>query len=192
MVEIYFDFLKSLGINHNSDLRNIYFEDAPAVLYIKDYILGFQNKQTSKYLIIDEMQDYNLIHYDIFNKLFDCNKLVLGDINQNVFEIYNEKDLVNVCNQIGDCDLMKLDKSYRSTYEISKFCQELKNINYNVVDRHGKEVEIIKLKDEVKESEKISKIFNESVKGKVALICKTQKEAESYYNRLKKRLMDYL
>jgi DNA helicase-2/ATP-dependent DNA helicase PcrA len=187
MVEIYADFLKSKNIDFNPSTRKIFFEDAPAVLYIKDYILGLENKQEIKYLLIDEMQDYNPIHYDIFNKLFDCNKLILGDVNQNIFQIYKSEDLPKLCEHIGNCELIKLTKSYRSTYEISKFCQEIKKLNYSVVDRHGKPVEIIKIKNEDDETDKICQIFNQNNK-KIALICKTQKEAEKYYDILKFKL----
>lgn len=185
MLEIYADFLNSKKINFNPNTRKIFFEDAPAILYIKDYILGLENKQDIKYLLIDEMQDYNPIHYDIFNKLFDCNKLILGDINQNIFEIYRKEDLEKLCGHIGNCELIKLTKSYRSTYEISTFCQEIKGLNYSVVDRHGMPVQQLKLSSEKEEIDKIRYIFNKNKGRKVALICKNQKEAEKYYEFLK-------
>ncbi|MDD4111114.1 MAG: AAA family ATPase [Clostridia bacterium] len=187
ILDIYAEFLKTQGIKLSPKTRKIYFEDAPALLYIKDYILGLENKQNIKYLIIDEMQDYNLIHYDIFSKLFDCNRLILGDINQDVLNIYKSKDLVKLCKMIGDCDILKLNKSYRSTYEISKFCQKIKGLKYNVVDRHGKEVQILKIKGEKLEINKILELLKASSQKRVAIICKTQIEAENYYKLLKDR-----
>lgn len=188
ILDIYREFLKSQGIKFSIKTRKIYFEDAPALLYIKDYILGLENKQNIKYLIIDEMQDYNLIHYDIFNKLFDCNKLIVGDINQDVLNLNNNDNLIQLCESIGDCDMLKLSKSYRSSYEISKFCQKIKGLKYNVVDRHGKAVEILKLENERKEVNKILELLQDSSQKRVAIICKTKKEAEKYYQLLKDRL----
>lgn len=187
MVEIYNKFLDSEGIETDSN-RSIYFEDVPAILYIKDYILGLENKQDIKYLLIDEMQDYNYIHYDIFNKLFDCSKLILGDINQNIFDIYSYDDLTKLCDFIGNCDLIKLSKSYRSTYEISKYCQGIKNIRYDVVNRHGEPVQILKINSEREEINKIIEIFSQNKNKKVALICKTNGEANKYFDLLKDRL----
>ena len=188
MLDIYGEFLKSQGIKFNTKTRNIYFEDAPALLYIKDYILGLENKQDIKYLIIDEMQDYNLIHYDIFNKLFDCNKLVVGDINQDVLNLNTNDNLVQLCKSIGECDILKLSKSYRSSYEISKFCQKIKGLKYDVIDRHGKTVEILKFENERQEVNKIIELLKEASQKRVAIICKTKNEADKYYQLLKDRV----
>lgn len=187
MVEIYNEFLKSENIECDFN-RKVYFEDAPAILYIKDYILGLENKQKIKYLLIDEMQDYNYIHYDIFNKLFDCPKLILGDINQNIFDIYNYEDLIKLNNLIGDCELIKLSKSYRSTYEISKYCQKIKNIKYDVINRHGEPVHTLKINSKLEEINKIVEIFSENKDKRIALICKTREEASKYFELIKDRL----
>jgi DNA helicase-2/ATP-dependent DNA helicase PcrA len=187
VVEIYAEFLKE--VNLKFDKKVLHFEDVPAVLYIKDYVLGLENKQSIKYLLIDEMQDYSPIHYDIINKLFDCNKLILGDINQNILNVYTRDDLVKITNQIGECNLAELTKTYRPTYEISKFCQMIKNLNYEVVDRHGKPVEILLFNNKQDELNKIMEIFKLSDK-RIALICKTDEEAKEYFSLLKNVIKD--
>ncbi len=186
LLEIYGEFLKENNQKFNADENQLAFEDIPAVLYIKDYILGLSARNSIKYLIVDEMQDYSPLHYEILNKLFDCNKLILGDINQNVLNVYNEKSLNKICKIIDNCDLVKLTKSYRSTYEISKYCQKIKNLNYDVVQRHGKEVQEIVCANEQKMIDKINEIANVK-KGKIAVVCRDNEEGQ----KLQKLLKDF-
>ena len=115
-------------------------------------------------------------------------KLVVGDINQDVLNLNTNDNLVQLCKSIGECDILKLSKSYRSSYEISKFCQKIKGLKYDVIDRHGKTVEILKFENERQEVNKIIELLKEASQKRVAIICKTKNEADKYYQLLKDRV----
>lgn len=138
---IYKDFLTNIGI----DSKNIGFEDATALLYIKYQLFGISTDTKIKHLIIDEMQDYSPLSYLIFNEVFKCRKTILGDIYQSLYKRLDEDYLTKLKNLFESCELIKLEKSYRSTVEINSFSKKFLNIEYEVIDRKGDPVTTIKL-----------------------------------------------
>ena len=88
ILKIYADFLANNGMSfcQTADWK-IKYEDVGALLYIKNFFFGMEKRKEVKYLVVDEMQDYSFVDYSVFNQIFDCNKIVLGDINQCVEKI---------------------------------------------------------------------------------------------------------
>ena len=93
------------------------------------------------------MQDYTIFQYAVIDRIFGCKKTILGDRYQVLF--YNpEETVVDVLTKIfakrngqGGYELMELSESYRSTAEITEFCNSILNdegIGGNMVERHGK------------------------------------------------------
>ena len=186
LVEIYQGFLDAIGmkfsLNKDDKLRN---EDIAPVLYIKNYLLGLTKQNKVKYLIIDEMQDYSPIHFELFNAVYDCPKTILGDINQCIEKIMEDKDLDKLASIIGAKEILFLNKTYRSTYEIVEFADKIKGLNSQKVERHGDAVEIIKAENIQQEAEKITEIIKNNANFEsIAIICKTKEDAELYYSYL--------
>ncbi len=186
LIEIYADFLDKIGmkfsLTKDNKIRN---EDIAPILYIKNYIIGLTKYKDIKYLVIDEMQDYSPIHYELFNEMFNCEKTVLGDIYQCLEKIIEDKDLDKYASLLGAKEILKLNKTYRSTYEIVEFADNIKNLHSNKVDRHGESVNMQiceNIEYEVKYIENLIK--NEKKAETIAIICKTQTEAEQYYSYL--------
>lgn len=123
----------------------IKFEDAVALLYIKQYLYGYNTFSSIKHLLIDEFQDYSPLNFKIISKMFPCPKTILGDINQDVSG--SKTKILENLNKIDDrtSELIQLTKSYRSSYEIASFTNMIiGRTNADIVDRHGDDVEIEK------------------------------------------------
>ena len=73
--------------------------------------------------------------------MFPCVKTILGDIGQNVAGY--ETSILNDFNKVDSIknQLISLNKSYRSTYEITEFANSIiGRTNVDIIERHGSEV----------------------------------------------------
>jgi len=174
----------------------IRYEDYAPLLYLKLSIEGNLNIPSVKQVFIDEAQDYSPLQFHIFKLLFrNANYTILGDINQSISEnkgkeIYD--DILKILAK-GKSIKLFLSKSYRSTREIQDFSQKLiaQDDNIQSFDRHGDPPKIIWEKTEDKMHNSIIDIIKEfSSRGfeTIAVICKTQQQAEIVYSSLKKSL----
>lgn len=185
IIKIYSEFLEYIGMefsyNKNGMLK---YEDISAVWYIKNYYLGSEKENKVKYLIIDEMQDYSFVLYEIFNQKFDCQKTVLGDINQCIEKVMTPEDLQELHEVLGG-KLYELNKTYRSTYEINEFAEKIKGLDYDKVERHGKPVEVYKYKTKADKLKKIKTMLSEKNSFKyTAILCKDTKTCEELHSGL--------
>lgn len=172
------------------------YEDALALLYLKIKLEGSELFQNIKYVVIDEAQDYYPIHYGIFRGIFDkVNYTVLGDINQSIERkvdgcLYdNVNEILNMKKSVK----LTLNKSYRSSYEISEFAARILNIEEGYIPFHRHESEPLMIKNNSMEDmnisivEAVKKLSGEGMET-IAVICKSQQEAEGVYNSLKNRI----
>lgn len=153
LVKLYVDFLAEMepeypGISeYKNESGKICYEDILPILYLQVYFYGCNTYNNIKHLVIDEMQDYTIFQYAILDRIFGCKKTILGDRYQVLF--YNpEETVVDVLTKIfakrngqGGYELMKLSESYRSTAEITEFCNNIlgdEGIGGNTVERHGR------------------------------------------------------
>ena len=185
ILDIYCDFLNKIGMNFSfSDKKTIRFEDISAILYIKNYILG-TNKKNVKYLVVDELQDYSPLQLELVNDIFDCPKTVLGDISQCIEKIIEPNELPKYAQIVGANKITMLNKTYRSTKEITDFASKIKNIEVNAVERHGSVPQVKVLENFEKEIEYIENIVkNAKNYQSIAIICKTPSDAKKYYDSL--------
>lgn len=134
-----------------SEYRNEYgkicYEDILPILYLQVYFYGCHSYNNIKHLVIDEMQDYNIFQYAVIDRVFGCRKTILGDRYQVLF--YDpEETVVDVLTKIfakrngqGGYELKELFASYRSTAEITEFCNGIlggEGVGGNTVERHGR------------------------------------------------------
>ena len=76
-----------------------------------------------KYLVIDEMQDYTPIQFAVLNRMYPCQKTILGDFGQ-VLNPCHHHSLDEIRKIYKDAQFIALNKSYRSTYEIMDFAKK--------------------------------------------------------------------
>ncbi len=194
ILELYNDFLRNVSEKTGLELgiatkKLLKIEDAISILYLKLVFTGLSAKFDSiKHVVIDEMQDYSYIHFEIIKRMFpECQMTILGDINQVL--VKREKNVLDVLKKIfPNSHIEKINKAYRSTFEITTFASKLADIkDIEPFDRHGKNPEIIPCFSQSAEFEQIKKICQrpENADKNIAIICKTVKAAESIYNNLK-------
>lgn len=187
-----------------SDPYNIPYADGIGLMYLKAKAEGCDLFSSIKQVIVDEAQDYYPMHYFILKNLFkDARFTVVGDVNQSVekksdISIYD--DIISIFDFEKSSKIF-LNKSYRSSYEISKFSEKLlEEGTYTEYFKRNEEAPTsIHCKDL---SDLDNKIIQDIEKYKsqdfnsVAIICKNRREASELYFRLagktKVKLVDYL
>lgn len=174
-------FYLSKGVTLNRE--NIYhYDDIPALLIIKDFMYGLNIDIPSKYLIIDEMQDFTPCHFYLFDKIWPCPKLILGDINQCIEKKLSPEYLENL-SKFLKAKTMVLNKTYRSTKQISTLSQKIIGLEgVENMNRNGDDPEFIKTKDLIDEI--LTLIKNNQNFKHIAIIAKTSKEAKDIYEKL--------
>ena len=130
-----------------------------------------------KHLLIDEMQDYSPIQYKIIQKLYPCRKTILGDACQSV-NPYGSSTADMIQKAFVTGEVMKLCKSYRSTFEITSFAQRIQtNEELEAITRHGEEPTVLSFKNSEEELSAISELivtFRTSTYKSLGIICKNR------------------
>ena len=187
---LYEEFYKHLGkpeLFKRNKTKRLEFEDVFPLLYVKIHLEGTTGFGHIQHLLVDEMQDYAPIQYAVLAKLFPCKKTILGDGSQSV-NPYSSSTLAVIQTIFPEADTVELTKSYRSTLEIANFAQHInRNPKLIPVERHGEAPKVIPCGDSRDELEAIGnacRAFQNSEHRSLALICKTQKQAERLYERL--------
>lgn len=206
--EIFFKVSKGLNLPDNIneiidytnknilDKYNLPYSDGIALMYLKLKTEGCNSYGNIKQVMVDEAQDYYPIHYTILKDLFrEARFTVVGDVNQSIekktdLTIYD--DITSIFNKNKSTKLL-LTKSYRSSYEISKFGQKLldSKVTTEFFKRNEGEPEVIYNSDqnilENKIIEDINKYKSQGLDS-IAIICKSRKQAVDVYFRLKSKI----
>ena len=65
--------------------KKLEYADVFPMIYLKMNLEGvMKSSRNVKHLLIDEMQDYTPIQYAVLERIFHCNKTILGDVYQSV------------------------------------------------------------------------------------------------------------
>lgn len=190
--EAYNQFLKQYYNLSYTKSQKIKFEDAIALLYIKQYVYGYKVFNNIKHLLIDEFQDYNPLNYKIISNMFPCIKTILGDIGQDVSG--SKSNLLNEFNKLDDrnSEVITLNKSYRSTYEIATFSNNIINRqNVEIVNRHGAPVQIVKyatVEQKINYIKKCLEQFKNNNYKSIGILTKSIKQSNELNNILKDKL----
>ena len=184
------DLLKKISLT-GSGKKKITAEDLPALNYIQFLLTG---KTTDyKQIAIDEAQDYGLFHY--YALLKSCPKAnfsIYGDLAQAIYPYTNISNWESVINEVfeGNCELNNLNKSYRTTREITDNANLVLDAisleNANSVERHGEDVQYVKTNNPETQLKDIISSWIEEGYQSVGIICKTEKEALKLYKSLLK------
>lgn len=170
--EVYQEFLDSIGYKEEVIKRRIIgYEHIYCLCYVKIFFKKCKLFEKYNHLLIDEYQDLNVIERNVIQRIFNCNKTFVGDINQKLFKQDYDKLLT-------DFKLIELNSSYRSTIEIFNFLQNIiKNDGVNNIKRHGKEVVFRCFDTKEKEITYLKETISNYDGKSMAIICRNQKEA---------------
>lgn len=185
--DIYINILKRNNVDiKNINLNEIDIEDIYPLMYIKYKIIG-SNFDNYKHIVIDEAQDYGEFNFYVLKKLFkNATFSIYGDLAQSLYPYRSIDNWECLQDIFDDIDMLKLNKSYRTTIEIMNEANKInKQLNLDIalpVIRHGDEVEytnknILDIINELKEKYKT-----------IAIITKDVKESQALYNKLNNKI----
>lgn len=168
------------------------YEDQAPLLYLKLKLEGIDRFSDIRQVVIDEAQDYSPLQYALFNLLFkDAQFTVLGDIQQSIGES-NSRLYDQVAELLNKPTAVKitLNKSYRSSYEINRFSQQVlgKPQDFVSFERHETEPLIIQCSNQEDLTDQLMadlRQFSSQNYNSIAVICKTAEEAQILHNLIK-------
>lgn len=176
--------------------ESIPYEDGIALLYLKLKIEGSSIYTSIKQVLIDEAQDYYPMHYKVFGEIFkSAHYTVLGDVCQTIEKANDETLYEEIIHLLGAKKALKLSltKSYRSSYEINEFNQNLRGdyAQYIAVERHDQKPVISACTDEKDLQNKILeqiKQYKSSGYETITILCKTNQQARQVHKALREYL----
>jgi DNA helicase II / ATP-dependent DNA helicase PcrA len=183
----FFSWIKQEEMFKMGNNGTLEYADVFPLIYCKIRLEGVTPYDHVKHLLIDEMQDYTPVQYAVLSRLFKSKKTILGDIGQRV-NPYSASSADAISQIFPQGDVVKLLRSYRSTWEITAFAQKISpNAEVIPMERHGDEPEVIGFPGNREEAEHIKKLvaeFNESGLQSLGVICKTSEQAQVLFEEL--------
>ncbi len=181
----------------NMSSRTLYYEDALCICFFQLLLKGAgDDSKRIRHVIIDEVQDYTTIHFEILKLLYaEASYTTLGDINQSIsrkvtMDFYEQiSQILNKSKSL----LVSMNKSFRCSRQILEFSAGFLDNPASVESfcRDGDEPKVHNAKT-VEELDGL--IVNEieicldKEYDSIALICENQKIANELYQRLSKKL----
>lgn len=195
LYRIYSRFLESEGYpalpEAEREKRILRYEDVYPMLYMKYRLIRPSKRRNVKHLVIDEMQDYTRLQYQILEEIFPCRMTILGDKAQTMDE--KQQDVFTFLPKVLGKDIRKIvmNKSYRNTVEIAHYAADLVGITeLDLFERHGKPVEEITCRD----MENVLDVIVSNLRLEkeeyetAAVLTMTADEAQEIYRMLKEKL----
>ena len=111
--------------HHRYEQRCLSYEDVYPMLYLKLLLTGSGKDTSIRHLVIDEMQDYSYLQYEILGMLFSCPMTILGDKAQTMDT--KIQDVTKFLPAIFGKDIRRIEmnKSYRNTEPIAAYAASL-------------------------------------------------------------------
>ncbi|NLW55926.1 MAG: AAA family ATPase [Firmicutes bacterium] len=168
-------------------------EELAAYLYFQGKIEGFPSSRQIKHVIIDEAQDYTLLHYKVFNELFPTATFtILGDHNQAIHPWQYPTTFTEIRAVFSQrsSKLFTLNKSYRATRELTAFTNQLlpPEKQAEFINRPGRPPLVVRVNDAKRLpaaiADKIRSLQAEG-SGSLAVITKTARQAWLLYQQIK-------
>ena len=187
---VYKDFYKRMGIPElfvMAAKKTLEWADVYPFLYLHAAFQGLKESHITRHLVIDEMQDYTPIQFTALNRMFPCQKTILGDYGQfvNPNHMHSLEDLRSI---YANAWFVELNKSYRSTYEIMSFAKNIRHVSaLEPVKRHGNPPVLIPCLDTADEIRRIMEViqgFREGENVSLGIILKTDEAAKGMYEAL--------
>lgn len=192
---IYNRFLERCGYDTLPDVpyekRMLRYEDVYPMLYMKYRLSRPEQRKNIKHLVIDEMQDYSRMQYEILMQLFPCRMTILGDKAQTMDE--KQQDVTRFLPRLmrHGCRVIEMNKSYRNTVEIARYAADLAGIkDLDLFERHGKPVTEETFGDLTEAVEQITKDVRLGPEAfeTAAVLTMTEEEAWEIYHLLETKM----
>ncbi|MGB7606580.1 MAG: RNA polymerase recycling motor HelD [Lutisporaceae bacterium] len=174
-------------------MSKMYYEDLAPYIYFKGMLEGTLHIADIRHVVIDEAQDYSYLQYQVIKRLFKYAFFtILGDVNQAIYTYMHTADYRKVNEIFSDygSNIMTLTKSYRSTREIWELSEQVltSSNEQQPIYRRGDKPQIINvsIKDNMNKYtvQKLKELLEQGMKS-IAVICKTAKQCEEVYNKIK-------
>jgi len=168
--------------------KEISYEDACLMVYLKSLLEGFDYNTNIKQIVIDEAQDYSKMQYILLSKLFKNAKYtILGDINQTINPYYKYKSLEILNSVFDNSHYIELTKTYRSSSEIIEYTNKILNLNYvSAIRKNNNKKVLTRYENNNLKELLLNDINNLKKESKsIAIICKNDYETEQIHELLK-------
>ncbi|MCA1809142.1 MAG: UvrD-helicase domain-containing protein [Kiritimatiellia bacterium] len=184
----FYDWLDRPDMFQTGPDKRYEYADVFPLIYLKMLLEGAQPHDRIKHLVIDEMQDYTSVQYQVIARLFRCRKTILGDQNQAV-NPFSASSAETIRERMPYAECIHMNKSYRSTLQITQLAQQInRNERLIPIARHGDEPDLIFCADTEEEFDIIRQrvqAFLDADHNSLGVICKTQKQARTLFDRLR-------
>jgi DNA helicase II / ATP-dependent DNA helicase PcrA len=173
------------------------YEDATPLLFLKSAFIGMQTLNRIKQVVIDEAQDYSPFQLEYLRRLFPRARFtLLGDLNQGIYyanvQSYQMMEKLFGSSEVG---IYRMEKSYRSTEQIVEFTKHIlcKPEPIQAISRSGEPPKVKKVESEGQLAKEITEQIRTMLdvgRQSIAVICKTQHEAQDAYEQLKNNMSE--
>lgn len=169
------------------------FEDAPPLLFLKEWVEGFLIYPTIRHVVIDEAQDYSPFHFQWLKRIFPrATFTILGDEHQTISlhtSMMAKENLKWIEENEKDVERFTMKKSYRSTKEIVLFSSKILGREGEIepFERHGDLPQWFQVNSHGELAQGIARSITELQEkgaGSIAILCKTEAEAKEAEVRL--------
>ena len=179
-------------INNFIEVKELAYDDCLLYIYLQGKLQSFPYSSVIKQIIIDEAQDYSRLQYVILKTIFPrASYTILGDVNQNINPYYKYNSLYDLSDIFEGVFYYELNKTYRSSPEIIDYSNAILGLEHAVSIRKSNDykVELATEKDLLKEL--TIDITNAKKQfQKIAVITKSNEEANKIYEMLKDKFED--
>ncbi|MEG0872848.1 MAG: RNA polymerase recycling motor HelD [Clostridia bacterium] len=182
------------------DKKSVGVEEIAALVYLKMLLFGTKKYQECIHAVIDESQDFGTFSFYVLKKIMPNSTFsIFGDITQGIYS-YRAIDKWSQVQQDAfdnKCEIMHLEKSYRTTIEIMLSANLVSNYiglgEGKPVIRHGETVKVVHItKEESKIEYIVDKIKHYKEKGykSIAIICKSANNSCNIQKMIQKHNID--
>jgi DNA helicase-2/ATP-dependent DNA helicase PcrA len=163
------------------------YADVFPLAYAKILLDGVRRRDRIKHVVIDEMQDYTPLQYRVISHLYPSKMTILGDRNQSV-NPFSSSCAESIRDVLPEAECVSMQKSYRSTVEITGLAQTIiHNPDLIPIERHGEPPRVLGFSGKAGELDHIRELvraFPATGFHSTAILCKTQKQADSVYQHI--------
>ena len=175
--------------HHRYEQRCLSYEDVYPMLYLKLLLTGSGKDTSIRHLVIDEMQDYSYLQYEILGMLFSCPMTILGDKAQTMDT--KIQDVTKFLPAIFGKDIRRIEmnKSYRNTEPIAAYAASLTGeTDAELFAREGDAVEMRNFFSREETLSFVADAFSKEADTTetASLLFLTEAEAKAAYRRLEK------
>ncbi|TGB05372.1 RNA polymerase recycling motor HelD [Halobacillus salinus] len=167
-------------------------EDLAPLLYLHSFITGLDRDDQAKKVVIDEAQDYSFMEiYSLRRALRTDLFTIVGDLAQGIYHYRGLKNWEVLTEEVfTTSNYLTLQKTYRTTIEIMDLANDLLRLmpdelpGAEPVVRHGKKPQFLTVAEWEGLFESLIADFNSQGLKTIAIVTKTQEEAERLHERM--------